>query len=171
MFCDVRYMHQDDVLPMWKIVRKHLRKGDYRIGIGDGEFFLQIKAGGWRFDTHARGYRLKDGVLDYENATVFVGYYPPNGGAVRFDSHVNAKMHRSYEYHDRLARDNGRVVDTPNYWSVCPELVKEYGEAFIKYGRYGHNRLAHYHTTMASPEIDELATDVTVTKKPWWKFW
>lgn len=172
MMCDVRHMHQDDVLPMWKIVRKHLHKGDYKVDIEDGELFLELKAGGWRFSAHARGYFFEqDGTLNFENATVFMGYYPPNGGRVRFDSHVNAKMHSSYEYDERLARDNRRLVDTPRYWSVCPELVKEYGEAFIKYGRYGHNRLAHYHPTMESPEVAELVSDVQYSKKPWWKFW
>jgi hypothetical protein len=128
---------------MWDKVRKRLYRADVTHDNEDDEWFLKISGLGWKFDSHARGFVFEDGKLvDYSEATVFVDYYPPSGGNIRFDTHVYADAKRDAP-HVRHSEGMIEPGETP-YWSFCDQLVREYGETLASRGGAGKNRLRYF---------------------------
>jgi hypothetical protein len=147
MQCDVRAMHPDDVPAMWAMVQPNLIKADYRYDREDRYWSVYLRCGGWRFDATAHGYVFDDDGMKWNTADVFVDFYPPNGGNVRFDAHVHAtndipgpwKVDPSWKLPDGTA--------------VYPKLIMELGQAIRNYGHGGKNRLAAFMPVENPPQV------------------
>jgi hypothetical protein len=135
MMCDVRRLHDDDVMPLWKRVRRWRFLSSVSIDWEDREYFLSINTGLWRFESHGRGFQFhEDGTVSSDNAIIFIEYYPPFGGNVRFDKQIAAR-----DVSDCPSRWHA-PKDDPLYVHIScsnPTIVQEYGEMLSKYGRLG----------------------------------
>lgn len=124
---DIREMHHDDVDLLWNWLLRILESDQcddvvrhFKVSKIDDEWFVDIKGcingDHWAFSSHGRGWKFnEDESIDVSNAIIFVDYYPPGGGDVRFDTKISN-----------------------------PVILKEYGEILVKHGNGGKDRLSRY---------------------------
>jgi len=120
---DSRWLAEEDIDVMWAKVRKHLHKAEVNHDADEDEWFLEVKAEGWRFDSHGR--RFDFAHPDDASGCVFVSFYPDDGN-IRFERHIYGSEVRDH------------------YQSCRPGIIKDYKAALIGRGKAGKNRLSYW---------------------------
>ena len=120
MLCDVRSMPKNEILPLMKKMKRKANKRDCDVR-QDGRWYMNINwdntSSNWKF-TSSAGY-CGVGKVGF----IYIEYYPPSGGNVRFDANVNRN--------DK---------DVPG----VDEILDIYHELLVKYGGWGKNRISHF---------------------------
>lgn len=140
MFDDVRYMHPADVSVMWDKVRDFLEIAE--VSHDDGEYFVSVAADklNFNFTSHARGFVLhENGGYEWDEAVIFVSFYPLANKNIRFDTHV-------------MAHGPANAA----YQSVHEPMLREYAALLAK-RRLGFNRLSSFEEPKKP------------APRPWWR--
>lgn len=110
MLCDVRSMPKDEIIKVLRKINKFANKKNCDIIKSDNKIYLTVKYSsffsGWRFE------------CSYFSDSLFLEYYPPNGGLVRFDAVV-----RINEYSDVS------VEDSKECFTIINSLIDKYSNA------------------------------------------
>ena len=122
MHYDIRKIHEDDILPLFKKIENNISECDIR-SENQRTWFLNINldniglpSGEWTFVSTI----YMDAQTNEVNRVSF-SYLPPNGGHIRFDGFVGFVNHPEFK-----------------------ELQGKIENWLVKYGGMGKNRLSHF---------------------------